>query len=86
MRKIEFGDKVRCKHTGFEGVALARTEFFNGCVQWEVQPPYDKKAKKIVESTGIDEQSLVIVKKASKPRKKRETGGANRTPTTMKGY
>jgi hypothetical protein len=35
MSEIKLGDYVRDKLTGFKGVAVARTEFVNGCVQFE---------------------------------------------------
>jgi len=42
MSEIELGDKVRCIHTGFIGIAVARTEFINGCIQFNVLPKGDK--------------------------------------------
>ena len=83
---IELGDKVKCKITGFEGRTVARTEFINGCIQYEVQPPYDKKTKKIPDGVGIDAQSLIVVEKVNKPKKKRKTGGANTTSKNMRGF
>ena len=34
MSKIKLGDKVRCKITGFIGIAVVRSEFLNVCIQW----------------------------------------------------
>ena len=46
--KIILGDRVKSKLNGFEGIAVCRTEFINGCIQYEV---------------CIDEYSLTVVKK-----------------------
>lgn len=35
---IKLGSKVRCKITGFEGIAITRTEWLNGCVGICVKP------------------------------------------------
>ena len=44
--EIELGDKVKCKHTGFVGIAVAKTEFINGCIQYEVMPRVKKNNEK----------------------------------------
>jgi hypothetical protein len=38
FRAIKLGDKVRDQITGFEGIAVARTERFDGSVTIRVQP------------------------------------------------
>lgn len=35
---IKLGDKLRDRLTGFEGIAVARIEYLNGCVQYELAP------------------------------------------------
>ena len=75
MKEIKLGDKVRCKITGFTGIAVAKTEFLNGCVQWNVLPKAGKDAK-MPEDMGIDEQSLEIIPLKKKKIKRRDTGGA----------
>lgn len=86
MDEIKLGDKVRCKHTGFVGIAVAKSEFINGCIQYMVAPKVGKD-NKILEDIGIDSQSLELVKPKKKPKKKKERRGG---PTTkglkMKGY
>jgi len=69
---IELGDKVKCIYSGFEGVAIARTEFINGCVQFSVLPK--SKDGKIPEEIGIDEDSLKVVG-TTKKQVKKDTGG-----------
>ena len=36
--QIELGEKVRDIVTGFTGIAMARVEYLNGCVQFCVKP------------------------------------------------
>lgn len=61
-KKIELGDTVEDIHTGFKGVAMIYSKFFNGCEQYDVVPKVDKDNKP-TESLGIDIQSLKIVKR-----------------------
>ena len=60
--KIELGQKVRCKVTGFEGIATSRVEFLNGCVQYCVKPKMNEKDKKMPDGEFIDQQQLEVVK------------------------
>ncbi len=83
--EIKLGNKVRCKITGFTGIAIAKTEFINGCIQWNVLPKGDKN-NKMPEDISIDEQSLEIVPIKKKPVKKRETGGAMTRGLKLRGF
>jgi len=85
MNKIKLGDKVKCKITGFTGVAVAKTEFINGCVQYNVAPKWDKKSNPQDQEIGIDEKSLEIIPKVKKKIIKERTGGAMRK-ITQRGY
>jgi len=58
---IVLGQKARDVITGFTGVAIARTEWLNGCVRVTIQPPLDKD-KKHVQSETFDEEQLEVVK------------------------
>ena len=60
IKRIKLGNKVRCKYTGFEGIAVAKTEFINGCIQYTIAPKVDKDGK-MQEEFGIDEESLSII-------------------------
>lgn len=60
---VELGDKVKDKICGFEGIAISVTKYLNGCVQYEVQPPVNKKGE-YVSSLWIDEPQLIVTKKA----------------------
>ena len=35
---ITLGDRVKDIITGFEGVAIAKVEYLNGCIQYQVRP------------------------------------------------
>jgi len=75
MSEIKLGDKVKCIQTGFTGIAVARTEFLNGCIQFNVLPKC-KSPDKMPEEIGIDEQSLIVIPLKKKKRIKKDTGGA----------
>lgn len=59
---IELGQTVKCKLTGFTGIAEAKIEYINGCLQFLVRPK--KKAKDDEYPTGayIDSELLDVVK------------------------
>lgn len=82
---IELGDKVKCKYSGFTGIAVARTEYINGCVQYNVVPKVSRD-NKLVEDIGIDEESLVVVTPRKKKAKPKPTGGRTRRGTSMRGF
>lgn len=87
MEKIQLGDTVQCKITGFKGVAVARTEFINGCIQYQLAPKVGKDNKLTEFEPSIDEKSLKVVKKkANKKKHSRNTGGATKPSQKMRGY
>lgn len=73
-QEIKLGQKVKDTITGFEGIALGRTEWLYGCVRVTVQPQQLFEGKTI-EPEVFDEPQLVVVEepkpelKESKPRK-----------------
>jgi hypothetical protein len=79
------GDKVKCIHTGFTGIAVSKTEFINGCVQYGVAPAATSK-NIYQEDVCIDEQSLKVVPTKKKKAVVRKTGGASRRGPSMRGY
>jgi len=83
-QEIELGDKVKDKVTGFTGIAVAKTEFLNGCVQYSVAAKVGKD-NKMPEEIGIDEQSLKVITKNKKP-KKEDVGGATKPGIKMRGF
>jgi len=55
---IKLGDKVKDKVSGISGIVVSRIEFLNGCIQFGVQPPYDKKDQREISNWNIDEAQL----------------------------
>jgi len=84
-KEIKLGDKVRDKITGFIGIAVARTKFLNGCIQYNVIPKCVTKDK-LPEEMGIDIDNLEVITKKKKPTKKKSTGGANRIGFKQRGF
>ena len=84
MEKIELGDKVRCKYSGFEGIVVADCRFINGCVQYSILPR-SKNPHEPPKEEQIDAQSLEIVKK-HKSIIKEENGGPNRRGIRQRGF
>ena len=60
--EIELGNKVRDKVTGFEGIATAKIEYINGCIQFCVKPKV-KEDGKMPDGEYIDVDELEIVDK-----------------------
>ena len=57
---ITLGNKVKDIVTGFEGIAIAKIEYLNGCKQFCVQPPVDKDGKR-PDGVYLDHQQLEVV-------------------------
>lgn len=85
MNKIKLGDKVRCKWTGFTGTAVARTEYINGCTQWNVLPKVEK-SNKMADEIAIDEQSLEVIKKKKINQEKKDVGGPMKHACQQRGF
>lgn len=43
--KFDFGDKLRCKITGFEGIVICMTKWQTGCVRYGLKSPQLKDGK-----------------------------------------
>ncbi len=81
---IKLGDKVKDTISGFEGIAMARTEWLSGCVRWMVEPDKLDKDKKLQTAMEFDESRLVVVKSKPIPQLLRpivDPGGPSRSPT-----
>lgn len=81
---VKLGDKVRDAVTGFEGIAVAKTEWLNGCMRVTVQPPIDKDGK-VPDSYTFDEPQLLRVEAEVVPTGSRETGGPAPNPAQHRG-
>lgn len=47
MNEIKLGQRVKDKVSGLIGIAVARVEYLNGCIQYSVIPSCDKEGKYI---------------------------------------
>ena len=83
---VKLGDKVRCIHSGFVGVAVSKTEFINGCIQFGVVPPVNKKAQAYPEEVNIDKSSLELVSRPKKRIKKDSDEGRTAPAPRMRGF
>ena len=70
---IKCGDFAKDSITGFEGVAIARTEWLNGCARITLQPKALHEGKPVEAQTFDELQLDVVTKNDFKPN--RETGG-----------
>lgn len=75
MTKVNLGDKVQDKVTGYEGIATARVEYLNGCTQYGVSGKVDKDGK-VPDVLYIDHSQLEVVVDKKVVVEARDTGGA----------
>lgn len=75
--KIELGKKVKDNITGFEGTTIARAEYLNGCIQYQLESNEPTKPGCDI---WIDEQRLMPKEKKKKEQPPRVTysGGGGR--------
>lgn len=71
---IKLGDKVKCIVTGFAGIATARIEYLNGCVQFCVKPQMKNKGS-MPDGVYIDIQQLKLVKQKQVAFSSTQVGG-----------
>lgn len=80
--EIVLGQKVKDKVSGYTGIAVAKTDFLNGCCRISVQAPVGKDGK-VPDQEWFDNQQIqVITKRPILEQKKLKTGGpgTNKTP------
>lgn len=70
---IVLGNQVKDIVTGFEGIAVTRVEYLNGCVQYCVKGKMGKDGK-VPEGEYIDQQQLIVTG-AGISIKQKDTGG-----------
>jgi len=58
MFKYSLGDLLRDGITGFEGIVMARVEYFTGCIQYGIQPATLDKDGKMPDWEWLDEGRL----------------------------
>jgi len=91
--EIRLGDTVQCKYTGAKGVAMSKTEFINGCIQFGIAQKVTLKTPVTPESQfelSIDSQSLKLIKRGERWNDDEDddepTGGPMRKAPKMRGY
>jgi hypothetical protein len=62
MHTVNLGDKVKDRVSGLTGIAVARTQWLNGCVRIAIQPSTLDKDGKVQEATYVDEPQIDILK------------------------
>lgn len=78
--QILLGQKCRDVVSGFTGIAVARTEWMNGCTRVTLQPPVNKEGA-LPEGQAFDEPNLMVV--LDTPRKNANSReGGPRPPAT----
>jgi hypothetical protein len=74
MAKIMLGQTVRDTLTGYEGIAVARTEWLHGCVRITIQAPGVTDEGKIKPTCTCDEPQCEVVKKTKVKTDKKKHG------------
>ena len=64
---IKLGAKVKDPTTGFEGIAVARTEWVYGCLRWGVQSEQLKDGIPVEEQWFDDRQLVVVTESKAEP-------------------
>lgn len=63
--QVNLGDKVKDRITGFEGIAISKTEYLYGCMRVQVQPIKLGKVGEPQDTRVFDEPQLEILKSAA---------------------
>jgi len=70
---FNLGDIVKDQITGFQGAIISRSDWYNGCVRYLVQPQ-ELKDQRPVEPDWIDEPQLELLESTNKPEARRAGG------------
>lgn len=83
---VKLGQEVKDRITGFQGIAIGRTVYLQGCARVLVQPPLDKDGK-MVEAASFDEPDIEVVGLGvlPKPKEDEPPGGPRPTATRAVG-
>jgi len=82
MIKFKLGTVLKDTVTDFEGIAIARVVYLNGCVRYEIQPRKLKDGNRI-ESVWIDETQLITKEEGAGLRGKGYPGGPGNIPSAI---
>lgn len=79
--KVELGKKYRDIVTGFEGIAVSRHEYLNGCIRFSIQPQKIKEDGRPVEPEYVDNEQLASVDEGIRAQVvSKDTGGPGDAP------
>lgn len=78
--KLELGDSVRDRITGYSGIVVAKTHWLNGCVRITLQSQKIKDDYTPVESQTFDEPQLELIQAGAFEKTNPDTGGPAPTP------
>jgi hypothetical protein len=73
--KFEIGEMLEDKISGYKGNVMARTEWYNGCVRYRLEPDHLNPDGELIESETFDEEQLIRVKEKKIKVPKKPTGG-----------
>ncbi|MCK9567416.1 hypothetical protein M0R72_00535 [Candidatus Pacearchaeota archaeon] len=73
-REVKLGVLCRDIVTGFEGIAVAKTDWLSGCIRFTLQPQTMTKEGAPKDAQAFDVEQLEVVGKGVQI-KKQETGG-----------
>jgi hypothetical protein len=76
---INLGDKVKDKVSGFEGIAVARHSYLNGCDRISIQPVI-KEDGTLPEDETFDEPQLEVIEVEYARRANNDIGGPEKYP------
>lgn len=84
-KKNLLGTKVKDLVSDFTGIAVAKIEYMNGCIQYQIQTKV-KEDGTLPDARWFDEEQVIsmVAKKVVKPKVKR-TGGPAPTSTPTRG-
>lgn len=85
---IKLGSRVRDAITGFEGIAIARTEWIYGCSRIGVEATKLDEKGKPADAQWFDEQRIELVKEQAPPLSAQSdapTGGPRSDPAPHQG-
>jgi hypothetical protein len=82
---IQLGDEVKDTVSGLIGIAIGRTEWYNGCTRYVVQPKADVKKGTMPEAVSIDEPQLSVVTRAKVKSLKAKTDSGGPIPVPQRG-
>lgn len=98
MEEIKLGDKIKDQVTGMVGIAVARTKFLNGCVQYSIAQPVKQidRAHLIDGDISVDDENLKVIKRnvvnsSEYPKKEKKEndktiGGPTKLGVKLRGY